>query len=192
MITVEDIEKRFIEVSGINYDLTKFPLTSDDVKHNIEIDKCKCKQFGEVFTPLWLVDQMILKSTVEKLYRVNSTLDLCAGYGQFTVRMIRGLYNYDKNFDVGYWLKHNHTLIEMQLSSAYKLLYIFGVDINLLIGDALQIEKVEKWEGVSIYKDIWKEIPKEWLVKYSRKSEVEFINQLEKDYLTNRGMILTC
>lgn len=113
MSYIEDIEKRFLEISGIECDLTKFPLTPDDIKNNIKVDKEKSNQYGEVFTPLWLVDKMILKATVEKLHQSKSTLDLCAGWGQFTIRMIRALANYDKDFDVYKWLKENHTFIEM-------------------------------------------------------------------------------
>ena len=192
---VEDIEKRFIEVSGIECDLSKFPLNSKDIKNNIEIDKQKSNQYGEVFTPLWLVDKMILKATVEKLYLSKSTLDLCAGYGQFTIRMIRALYNYDKNFNVSNWLKENHTFIEIQLESAYKLLIIFGYDINLLIGDALKIDEVKNWNGVSIYKYYWKEIPLEWLQKNINKNEKYFINRIIIDFLNkgqNEGVVMRC
>lgn len=178
---VEDIEKRFLEVSGILCDLSKFPLDESDVTNNIKVDKEKSNQYGEVFTPLWLVDKMILKSTIEKLHNSKSTLDLCAGWGQFTIRMIRALANYDKNFNVDKWLIENHTFIEMQIESSYKLLYIFGVDINLLIGDALEIKKVKKWDGINYFNGYWKPVSKEWIKTELLNREKVFVeNFLEK------------
>ena len=173
-MAVEEMEKRFLEVSGIVCDLKKFPLDESDIKNNISIDKEKSDQYGEVFTPLWLVDKMILKAE-EKLYTARTTLDLCAGWGQFTIRMIRALKNYDSKFDVGKWLKNNHTFIELQLESAYKLLYIFGIDINLLIGDALEIQKVTKWNGINYFDGYWKSIPKDWIRVQIRTNEYIFV-----------------
>jgi hypothetical protein len=188
---ITEIEQRFLEISGIECDLTKFPLQPEDIKNNIKVDKEKSDQYGEVFTPLWLVDKMILKATVEKLHLSKSTLDLCAGYGQFTIRMIRALANHDKDFDVYKWLKTNHTFIELQLESAYKLLYIFGVNINLLIGDALKVSEVRKWEGVSIYKHYWKEIPLDWVQKNIVNSEEEFVKHIQTEYLAEKDKVLT-
>jgi len=185
-MNIKDIEKRFLEVSKLKCDLTKFPLNEADIDNNITIDKEKSDQYGEVFTPLWLVDKMILKAGVKKLINSKSTLDLCAGWGQFTIRMIRALSNHNKDFDVLEWLKNNHTFIELQLESAYKLLNIFGIDINLLIGDALKIKEVKKWEGVSIYKHYWKEIPMKWLQKNINKNEKDFVEHITTDYLTEK------
>ena len=191
MNTVEDMEKRFLEISGIVCDLTKFPLTENDIKNNISVDKEKSDQYGEVFTPLWLVDEMILKSTVKKLYKCKSTLDLCAGWGQFTIRMIRALYNYDNKFDVYSWLKNNHTFIELQLESAYKLVYIFGIDINLLIGDALEIRKVIKWEGINYFDGYWKSIPKDWINVQIRTDEREFVKNFLNKFKEKESTLLT-
>ena len=190
-MTIEEIEKRFLEVSGISCDLTKFPLTESDIKKNIKIDKEKSNQYGEVFTPLWLVDKMIMKTTVEKLCSAKSTLDLCAGWGQFTVRMIRALANYDKDFDVYKWLKENHTFIELQLESAYKLLYIFGVDINLLIGDALEIEKVSRWGGINYFDNYWKPIPKDWIKVQIRTDEHIFVKHFLNKFKEKEIELLT-
>jgi hypothetical protein len=151
-MSITDIEKRFLEVSGLDINLTIFPLpeTSTD---QIKTNKDKSKEFGEVFTPLWLVDKMILKAGIQKLQESKNTLDLCAGYGQFTIRMIRALKNNNKRFSCEKWLRENHTFIELQLESAYKILYIFGCDINLLIGDALQVKHIRQWKGVQIFKE---------------------------------------
>jgi len=182
-MNIKEIEKKFLEISGLSCDLTKFPLDESDIKGVTKIDKLKIETYGEVFTPLWLVDKMILKAGVEKLHNAKSTLDLCAGWGQFTIRMIRALANYDKDFDVLEWLKTNHTFIELQLESAYKLLYIFGTEINLLIGDALKIKEVRNWNGIYIYKNYWKEIPSIWLQKNISCNEKEFIERINNDYL---------
>jgi len=182
-MNIKEIEKKFLEISSLSCDLTKFPLDESDIKGVTKIDKLKIETYGEVFTPLWLVDKMILKAGVEKLHNAKSTLDLCAGYGQFTIRMIRALANYDKDFDVLEWLKNNHTFIEIQLESAYKLLYIFGTEINLLIGDALKIKEVRNWNGIYIYKNYWKEIPSIWLQKNISCNEKEFIERINNDYL---------
>jgi len=188
---VEEIEKRFLEVSGIECDLTKFPLTPDDIKNHIITDKEKSDQYGEVFTPLWLVDKMILKATVEKLHQSKSTLDLCAGWGQFTIRMIRALANYDKDFDVYKWLKENHTFIELQLESAYKLLTIFGTDINLLIGDALEIQKVTKWNEINYFDNYWKSIPNEWIKVQIRTDEHIFVKNFLNKFKEKETELLT-
>lgn len=188
---ITDIEKRFLEVSGLDCDLSKFPLEPDDIKINIKVDKEKSNQYGEVFTPLWLVDKMILKAGVKKLHEAKSTLDLCAGYGQFTIRMIRALANYDSNFDVYKWLKNNHTFIELQLESAYKILYIFGVDINLLIGDALQIEKVQKWSGINYFDNYWKSIPEDWIKVQMRVREDIFVKNFLNRFKEKEEVVLT-
>ena len=52
------IENNFKKVSRINTSFAKFPL-SDEIVTQVDTDKSKSKEFGEVFTPLWLVDQMI-------------------------------------------------------------------------------------------------------------------------------------
>lgn len=188
---IEDIEERFLQVSGIECPISKFPLEPDDIKNNIKVDKEKSNQYGEVFTPLWLVDKMILKATVETLHQSKSTLDLCAGWGQFTVRMIRALANYDKDFDVYKWLKENHTFIELQLESAYKLLYIFGTDINLLIGDALQIEQVKTWSGINYFDHYWKSIPKDWIKVQMRTDEHIFVKHFLNKFKEKETEILT-
>jgi len=191
-MTIEDIEERFLDISGIDCDLSKFPLNQYDIKNNIKINKDKSDQYGEVFTPLWLVDKMILKATVEKLHQSKSTLDLCAGWGQFTIRMIRALANYDKDFDVYKWLKENHTFIELQLESAYKLLTIFGTDINLLIGDALQIEKVYKWDGINYLDGYWKHIPYEWIQSEITNNEETFVTRFLEKFKERKQVTLTC
>jgi hypothetical protein len=190
---IEEMENRFLEISGIECDLSKFPLESNDIKNNIKVDKEKSDQYGEVFTPLWLVDKMILKATVEKLHASKSTLDLCAGYGQFTIRMIRALANYDKDFDVYKWLRENHTFIELQLESAHSILYTFGIDINLFIGDAckfIEALKQSKRYGIFYYTDHWNIITNAWLKRYMHPNELIFVNRILKKF-QDKGELLT-
>ena len=190
MSTVEEIENRFLQVSGISCDLSKFPLNQTDIDNNIKVDKEKSNQYGEVFTPLWLVDKMILKTGIDKLINSKSTLDLCAGWGQFTIRIIRALTNHKEDFDVLKWLKNNNTFIEIQLESAYKLLYIFGVDINLLIGDALKIKEVKKWNEINYFDHYWKSIPKDWIKKEILNEEKVFVEKFLEKFKEKQKEIL--
>jgi len=145
MVVLELIEKRFKEMSGIvGCDLSVFPLQKEGTLQTIT-NKLKSDSFGEVFTPLWLVDIMILQCSTnssaagKKLFEAKTPLDLCAGYGQFTIRMLRCIYNYrksiGKNFDVYKWL-NKHSFSELQFENVFKLLYIFGAHTNIYIGDA--------------------------------------------------------
>jgi hypothetical protein len=66
--------------------------------------------------------------------------------------MLRKFVGKDSSFDVGKYLRENHFFSELQLESCYKLLYIFGSDINLAIGDALELKKLPRnWKGIWLY-----------------------------------------
>lgn len=184
MNNTEQIEQKFLEVTGISCDLKKFPLDKNDIKNNITINKEKSNQYGEVFTPLWLVDEMIQKVSIERLHGSKSTLDLCAGYGQFTIRMIRALQNYDKNFDVNKWLKQ-HTFIELQLESVYKIFYIFGVNINIFIGDALDIKKRKQWNGINYFNNYCRIISKKWIKNAMKNDEETFVKNFIEEFNEN-------
>ena len=179
MKIIENIEKRFLEVTGIECNngitLSKFPLEEGDCS-KIENNKEKSDMHGEVFTPLWLVDKMILKAS-NSLMKAKSTHDLCAGYGQFTVRMLRYLANNKDKFRPKIWLQKIHSFSEYQDSSVYKLLYIFGTGINLFIGDAKQLYKLKSNDvGVLLYDDFhgeWKPI---------RKDEIRRVIKIPKEY----------
>ena len=132
---LSEFEKRFQKVSGISEDLSKFPL-HHSLDTSVETNKSKSKEFGEVFTPLWLVDEMIKQVSTTK----NShTLDLCAGYGQFSIRLLRKLRKQNINFDCIDFLKNRHSFSELQLSSCYKLIHTFSTCINLFIGDSKEL-----------------------------------------------------
>ena len=139
-MTIDQIEKRFKEITELHdIDLTKSLIRKDDYKvQQVKTRKEKSKNFGEVFTPLFLVDIMILMKFKE-MTPETKTCDLCSGYGQFTIRMMRMLYN-KFHMNVEEWLNNVHTLTELQMESCAKLVYIFGPDINLYAGDSLKLE----------------------------------------------------
>ena len=139
-MTIDQIEKRFKEITELHdIDLTKSLIKKVDYKvQQVKTRKEKSKNFGEVFTPLFLVDIMILMKFKE-MTPETKTCDLCSGYGQFTIRMMRMLYN-KFHMNVEGWLKNVHTLTELQTESCAKLVYIFGPDINLYAGDSLKLE----------------------------------------------------
>ena len=177
--TIKEIEKRFLEVSGLKLNLSVFPLKFT-AESQVETDKAKSASFGEVFTPLWLVDKMIKKVTIKKLAAARAPLDLCAGYGQFTIRMMRALANYDPNFDCDDWLSR-HTFVELQLSSCYKLLYIFGININLFMGDATQLNKMRSNKGIFYFNGDWCPIKREFIAKIIKSEEI-FVREINKKF----------
>ena len=139
-MTIDQIETRFKEIANLHdIDLSKSLLKKSDYPvQQVKTRKDKSKEFGEVFTPLFLVDIMILMK-FKDLNVESKTCDLCAGYGQFTIRLMRMLYN-KFHMNVEDWLKNVHTLTELQMESCAKLVYIFGPDINLYAGDSLKLE----------------------------------------------------
>lgn len=130
-----EVERRFKNVSGIREDLSKYPM-HQSLATSVETNKSKSKEFGEVFTPLWLCDQMIDQSSITAK---TSTLDLCAGYGQFSIRLLRKLYNKNNAFNCIDFINNKHSFSELQLESCYKILYTFSTSINLFIGDAREL-----------------------------------------------------
>ena len=120
---IQELENRFKIVSTLNWDL-------------------KSREFAEVYTPLYIVDEMIQTIPVGGMTPTTTNLDLCAGYGQFSIRIVRKLHDANANFNLDNYLRHYHFFNELQISSCYKLLWIFGSKINLAIGDALQLGKL--------------------------------------------------
>lgn len=153
-IDIKAIENRFLEVAGLEGDLSIYPLT--EATHlQVKTNKEKSNEFGEVFTPLWLVDKMVEQVTTSWTSN-KTTLDMCAGYGQFTVRMIRKKYEVCKKnkekFDLNKFLYETHSFNELQISSCIKLVYIFGDKINLFIGDSRKlVELDEDDKGIMYY-----------------------------------------
>ena len=155
-----DIEKRFKFISGLNLDMTVNKIV--EIKSQVETNKSKSKEHSEVFTPLWLVDDMI-DMKFNDITPKSITCDLCAGYGQFSIRLLRKLVN-KYNIDVNSFLKDNHYFTEFQASSCAKLCFIFGNNINLYVGDSKNLpmseeddkgvlffdEKEKKWCNIDI------------------------------------------
>ena len=140
------IEDRFKTATGIKGDLVPFPLKkADDLQFDTNRDKSR--EFAEVFTPLHIVDKMA--QTIPSLAN-KKVLDLCAGQGQFTVRILRKLAQ-NRRFDVRKYLRDSHFFAELQVESCCKLMWTFG-QVNLAIGDALQLGKLPlNWRGVWVW-----------------------------------------
>lgn len=200
------IESRFLQVAQLEGDIALFPLTKEN-HLQVTTDKDKSNKFGEVFTPLWLVDEMITRISDYDWKNPNlTTLDLCAGYGQFTIRMLRKKFSVlGDDFDVYKFLKSypdeirkkpaTHSFSELQLSSAYKLLFIFGTRINLFIGDSKMLNILPDYtKGIWFYcnksKD-WIECTDkvmEWVgspSKYNIKRETKFVELFTQEYMSD-------
>jgi len=194
------IEKRFQEVAELEGDLSIFPLTREN-HLQVKTDKEKSDTFGEVFTPLWLVDSMLERiSDYDWRNPDKITMDLCAGYGQFTVRMIRKKFNLmGSKFDISKFLQSypsdvrktpaTHWFAELQLSSCYKLLYIYSTKINLAIGDAKELVSLpDDARGIMVYNPVIKMWEDKTLEvqdfigrprKYSKENEQKFVEFME-------------
>jgi hypothetical protein len=139
---IQDIEKRFKKVSKLDtINMEIFPLEKNSKGMQVRTDKNKSAEHGEVFTPLWLVDSMLerINNTSWKDQSLT-TEDLCAGYGQFTIRILRKKYEVLKEkFDIKRFFQETHLFIECQPNSCFRLMFVFSVVsvcIRLLIGDA--------------------------------------------------------
>jgi hypothetical protein len=155
LCNLADIEARFCAVTGYRGDLSQYPLEKSE---GFATDKNKSRDFAEVFTPPHIVDKML---DAVPNYNGSKNLDLCAGHGQFTIRLLRKL-SQVKGFDVGKYLKTKNFFAELQLESCYKLLWVFGTGINLAIGNALELKKLPRnWKGIWLYVEkagIWVDI----------------------------------
>lgn len=145
---IETSESRFKDVTG----LTDIDLSLSTIPKNLDsrqkTSKEETKILGFVPTPLWLVDEM-LEPEMDKLDFNSTTCDACAGCGQFSIRLMRKLYN--KFLGMGVvkekldcwiqkvWLSKLHYFTEFQFSNVAKLIYIFGPQINVYAGDSLNM-----------------------------------------------------
>ena len=146
---ISQIESRFLEVTGLPQDISLYPLT--ELVH-FPIRKDLSKSHGEVFTPLSLVDRMLETSQPSPS---GPNLDLCAGRGQFTVRLLRRFVHLDPLFDPLAYLRDRHWFNELNPDSALELLYIFGPEINLALGPA-QALSLYPHEGSLWKKGLWR------------------------------------
>jgi hypothetical protein len=186
---VKCIERRFKNVAKLKGDFSLMPMSKEN-HLQVVTNKEKSDTFGEVFTPIWLVDEMLQRVSDYDWKNQNKvTLDLCAGYGQFTIRMLRKKTSLLGNkFDVLKFLYQTHYFSEIQYSSCYKLMHIYSYKINLFIGDSKHLKSLpEKCSGIYIYKNGWVEctdrvveIFGETLEKYSPTVEARFVSEMEK------------
>ena len=148
---LQQYEQRFLEVANLDTDIKIYPITQTE-NTQVETDKEKSNEFSEVFTPLWLVDNMIEKLEFDWTNDSKQTLDLCSGYGQFTIRMLRKKYSVlGESFDIDKFLNDTHWFNELQISSCFKLLYIFGNNINICIGDSMKLLRLDNDDSGILY-----------------------------------------
>ena len=186
---VENIELRFKDVANLDGDFSLMPMPKE-YHLQVTTNKEKSDTFGEVFTPIWLVDSMLERVSDYDWRNQNKiTLDLCAGYGQFTVRMIRKKFDLmGEKFDVKKFLFNTHYFSELQLSSCHKLMHIYSPNINLFIGDSKELKSLpENCSGIYYYNKEWiecteqvKEIFGNPKKKYSLEAEAKFVTEMEK------------
>lgn len=189
------IEDRFKQVANLHGDFTLVPMPKE-YHLQVTTDKQKSDTFGEVFTPIWLVDAMIERVSDYDWRNCNkTTLDLCAGYGQFTIRILRKKFSLLGNkFDIKKFLFDTHYFSELQLSSCYKLMHIYSPKINLFIGDSKELNSLpDNCSGIYIYKNKWfdctikvQEIFGNPRKKFSDRYQLKFVEELE-NYINELG-----
>lgn len=170
---IVEIEERFKEITGLTHvDLSVNHMTKADGLQQ-KTSKIEYKLYGYVTTPLWLVDEM-LEPQIPNLTFTSTTCDACSGCGQFSIRLMRKLH--DKFVGQGisdekvstwvtkYWLTKLHYFTEFQFSNVAKLIYIFGPNINVYIGDSLNLKySTEDDSGLLFFdakKKKWINLPK--------------------------------
>lgn len=157
---INRLETRFKRYTGLSKDtdLSIFPILDHTP---FQTDDTKKKDNGEVFTPLQLVDKMILMS---KPTPDNYNMDLCAGRGQFTIRMLRYFTNNFQDFNIREYLKYKHWFNEYDYDNAQDILNIFGKNINLCIGDARLLKKMPTYTNKNWLEGIffWYDDTKSW------------------------------
>jgi hypothetical protein len=176
---IKDIEQRFKEVTELlDMDLSKYPIKKTDYKNQQQkTSKESAKERGYITTPIFLVDTMIAMKYKELTPTLQSC-DLCAGEaGQFTIRLMRMLYNKFK-MDVNDWLENYHTLVELAPLSCAKLVYIYGPNINLYCGDATKLSLTNEDDKGILFFD-----GKEWKAN-------ELVNELIKKNVVKNSIKL--
>lgn len=169
IMDIELSESRFKEVTGlVDIDLS-LPSIPKGLDSRQKTSKESTKTLGFVPTPLWLVDEM-LEPEMDNLDFNSTTCDACAGCGQFSIRLMRKLH--DKFINMGVikekvdcwiekcWLQKQHYFTEFQLSNVAKLIYIFGPQINVYVGDSLNMKYAKENETGLLF---FNEKRKKWL-----------------------------
>lgn len=192
---IELSESRFKEVTNLyEIDLT-LPSIPRGLDSRQKTSKESTKTLGFVPTPLWLVDEM-LEPEIDKLDFNSTTCDACAGCGQFSIRLMRKLYN--KFLGMGVikekvdcwiekcWLQKQHYFTEFQFSNVAKLVYIFGPNINVYVGDSLNMKYAKENESGLLF---FNENRKEWLNIPNLYHEVEKRKDNLADLITLFGVL---
>lgn len=162
-------ENRFKEVTGLkDLDLSTPHFTKGENQQQLT-SKSDFKDFGWVCTPLWLVDEM-LEPQIPNLTLTSTTCDACAGCGQFSIRLMRKMYNKIREMGASedkanvwiqkVWLSKLHYFTEFQFSNVAKLIYIFGPNINVYAGDSLNMKYAKDEDKGLLF---FNEKRKEWL-----------------------------
>lgn len=193
-MTLEQIEQRFCETAKLEMDLTVFPIKKEDYKEQKqETIKELSKKYGFVPTPIFLVDTMICME-MKNLKTSSTTCDFCAGVGQYSVRLLRYLYN-KFQIDVENFLKNNHYITELQAENCAALVYTFGSNINLYVGDSMNLKYSDENDKGILFFD---EKNKKWfndkvidalLTKETFNSNREFLSYLFNNYKDKNKII---
>ena len=202
MATIESIESRFKEVTGLTHLDLSVPHFQKGDGQQQKTSKSDFKNFGWVCTPLWLVDEM-LEPQIPNLTLTSTTCDACAGCGQFTIRLMRKLYNKFRDMGVvkekldcwiqKVWLSKLHYFTEFQFSNVAKLVYIFGPQINVYAGDSLNMRFAKANEqGLLFFNEkrkSWMNIPNLQPEVEKRKDDLDALVTLFKVLETNWNLI---
>ena len=170
MYTMEDIESRFKQVTGITADMTVFPIT-DGTGAQQKTDKKDVRKYGYVTTPLDLADSMVvdmIEKTAGCSYEElpssdgmehvlkDSYIDLCCGCGQFGIRILRAVVNATRGMDgfsLQQFLRGNILFAELNPECVARAIYVFHGDLNIMIGDARKLNTHGETEGLLFYID---------------------------------------
>ena len=179
MATIESIESRFKEVTGLNHLDLSIPHFQKGDNQQQPTTKEEYKKFGFVTTPIWLVDEMI-EPQIPNLTLTSTTCDACAGCGQFSIRLMRKMYNKIREMGASedkanvwiekVWLSKLHYFTEFQFSNVAKLIYIFGSQINVYAGDSLNMKYAKDADKGLLF---FNENGKKWLNIPNLNPEVE-------------------
>jgi hypothetical protein len=182
---IDTIESRFREVTCLpNVDLSQ-PCIPKSIDSRQKTSKEETKILGYVPTPLWLVDEM-LEPEIDKLALDSRTCDACAGCGQFTIRMMRKLKNKYPEMDVEKWLSESHYFTEFQFSNVARLIYIFGPQINVYVGDSLNMKYAKDEDKGLVF---FNEKLKSWVNIPNLQPEVEKRKDSLSDLITFFGVL---
>lgn len=193
-MTINELENRFSECTKLDFSLVQFPIHREDYKEQKqETIKELSDKYGYVPTPIFLVDEMI-EMEQDNLTKDSITCDFCAGCGQYTIRLLRYLYN-KFNINVEDFLKNNHYITELQAENCAALVYTFGTNINLYVGDSMNLKYSDEDDKGILFFD---EKNKKWfndkvidalLTKSDIATNREFLSYLFNNYKDKQKVV---